>query len=533
MRASGVLLPVFSLPSPHGIGCFSKEAYEWVDFLKLAGQQYWQILPLGPTSYGDSPYQSLSTYAGNPYFIDLEELVEAGFLTRKEVEACDCGKAARDIDYGKLYENRMPLLKLAYERSLEKPDPKFTAFWTENAWWLDDYGLFMAVKDIFGGNSWDQWAEDIRYRWDNAMWYYKTNYSKEIGFYVWLQYLFFTQWQKLKKYANDKGLKIIGDIPIYVAYDSADVWAHPEMFQLDQERKPAAVAGCPPDGFSADGQLWGNPLYRWDHHRNTGYDWWVTRISWCFRLYDVVRIDHFRGFDEYFSIPAKDKTAVNGHWEKGPGIELFQVIKARLGEKPIIAEDLGYVTDTVRRMVKESGYPNMKVLEFAFDSRDSSGAGDYLPHNYEHNCVAYTGTHDNETILGWLSSIKPEEVQMVRAYLNRPTESKQVLASELVRTTIASVADTCIIPIQDYLGLDNSARINFPSTLGTNWRWRLIKSDLTKALADSIRKQNIVYGRVMWEDLQEDEKPKDPEEEKETETEPKQKKDSSVKEEKD
>ena len=232
MRTSGVLLPVFSLPSPHGIGCFSKEAYEWVDFLKLAGQQYWQILPLGPTSYGDSPYQSFSTYAGNPYFIDLEELVEAGFLTRKEVEACDCGKAARDIDYGKLYENRMPLLKLAYERSLEKPDPKFTAFWTENAWWLDDYGLFMAVKDIFDGNSWDQWAEDIRYRWDNAMWYYKTNYSKEIGFYVWLQYLFFTQWQKLKKYANDKGLKIIGDIPIYVAYDSADVWAHPEMFQL-------------------------------------------------------------------------------------------------------------------------------------------------------------------------------------------------------------------------------------------------------------------------------------------------------------
>ena len=276
-----------------------------------------------------------------------------------------------------------------------------------------------------------------------------------------------------------------------------------------------------------------NPLYRWDHHRNTGYDWWITRISWCFRLYDVVRIDHFRGFDEYFSIPAKDKTAVNGHWEKGPGIELFQAIKARLGEKPIIAEDLGYVTDTVRRMVKESGYPNMKVLEFAFDSRDSSGAGDYLPHNYEHNCVAYTGTHDNETILGWLSSIKPEEIQMVRAYLNRPTESKQVLASELVRTTIASVADTCIIPIQDYLGLDNSARINFPSTLGTNWRWRLIKSDLTKALADSIRKQNIVYGRVKWEDLQEDEKPKDPEEEKETETEPKQKKDSSVKEAKD
>ena len=502
MRTSGVLLPVFSLPSPHGIGCFSKEAYEWVDFLKLAGQQYWQILPLGPTSYGDSPYQSFSTYAGNPYFIDLEELVEAGFLTRKEVEACDCGKAARDIDYGKLYENRMPLLKLAYERSLEKPDPKFTAFWTENAWWLDDYGLFMAVKDIFDGNSWDQWAEDIRYRWDNAMWYYKTNYSKEIGFYVWLQYLFFTQWQKLKKYANDKGLKIIGDIPIYVAYDSADVWAHPEMFQLDQERKPAAVAGCPPDGFSADGQLWGNPLYRWDHHRNTGYDWWITRISWCFRLYDVVRIDHFRGFDEYFSIPAKDKTAVNGHWEKGPGIELFQAIKARLGEKPIIAEDLGYVTDTVRRMVKESGYQNMKVLEFAFDSRDSGCANDYLPHNYPVNSVAYTGTHDNETIVGWWSSITKEEQKLARDYMCDQYTPEKELYKSLISLIMRSSAKLCVIPMQDYLGLGNNCRINTPSTVGKNWKWRVNTRQLSLKLQKEIQEMTLRYGRMNWETVE-------------------------------
>ena len=492
MRTSGVLLPVFSLPSPHGIGCFSKEAYEWVDFLKLAGQQYWQILPLGPTSYGDSPYQSFSTYAGNPYFIDLEELVEAGFLTRKEVEACDCGKAARDIDYGKLYENRMPLLKLAYERSLEKPDPKFTAFWTENAWWLDDYGLFMAVKDIFDGNSWDQWAEDIRYRWDNAMWYYKTNYSKEIGFYVWLQYLFFTQWQKLKKYANDKGLKIIGDIPIYVAYDSADVWAHPEMFQLDQERKPAAVAGCPPDGFSADGQLWGNPLYRWDHHRNTGYDWWVTRISWCFRLYDVVRIDHFRGFDEYYAIPYGDETAENGEWMPGPGMDLFLKMKETLGDLPIIAEDLGFLTDTVRQLLKDSGYPGMKVLEFAFVAGEDS---DYLPHNYDKNCVVYTGTHDNDTLQGWYQTLSEEDKEMTKEYLNNPYTPDEEVHWDFISLAMRSVADTCIIPVQDYLGLGNKARINMPSTLGGNWMWRMKKGAFTDELIKKIRKTTEVCAR--------------------------------------
>ena len=367
MRASGILLPVFSLPSKHGIGCFSKEAYQWVDFLQKAGQKYWQILPLGPTSYGDSPYQSFSTFAGNPYFIDLEMLVKQKLLTRKEVNECDLGDDPQDIDYGKQYENRMPLLKKAYRRSLKEEDPAFAAFRKENGWWLEDYSLFMAVKDIFEGASWDQWAEDIRYRWDNAMYYYRENYAEEIGFYAWLQYLFFREWKALKSYANEKGVEIIGDIPIYVAYDSADVWAHPELFQLNGERKPSAVAGCPPDGFSADGQLWGNPLYQWEYHKNTGYDWWVKRIERCFTLYDVVRIDHFRGFDEYYSIPAGDKTAVNGHWEKGPGIGLFNVIRERLGERNIIAEDLGYMTDSVRKLVKDSGYPNMKVLEFAFD----------------------------------------------------------------------------------------------------------------------------------------------------------------------
>ncbi len=496
MRASGILLPVFSLPSPHGIGCFSKEAYKWVDFLEKAGQKYWQILPLGPTSYGDSPYQSFSTYAGNPYFIDLEELIEEKLLKRAEVNRCDMGDDERDIDYGKLYVGRMGLLRKAFGRKDLDSDAGFLDFWTKNGWWLDDYALFMAVKDIFEGVSWEQWAEDIRYRWDNAMAYYKANYADEIRFYVWLQYLFIKQWMALKNYANEKGIKIIGDIPIYVAFDSADVWAHPELFQLDERRMPTAVAGCPPDGFSADGQLWGNPLYRWDHHKNTGYDWWAGRISYCFQLYDVLRIDHFRGFDEYFSIPAGDATAVNGHWEKGPGIEFFHVIKSRLGEKEIIAEDLGYVTDSVRWMVAQSGYANMKVLEFAFDSRDSSSASDYLPHNYGQNCVAYTGTHDNETIRGWLDSIKKREKKAVRAYLNRQRESDDEVAWELVRTVVSSVAKLCVIPIQDYMLLDNRSRTNTPSTLGQNWRFRLTKEDLTKELAGKIRDLSALYNRV-------------------------------------
>lgn len=495
MRASGILLPVFSIPSRYGIGCFSKEAYRWIDFLAEAGQKFWQILPLGPTGFGDSPYQSFSTHAGNPYFIDPETLVKEKLLTAAQVKQLNHAENEQDIDYGKLYRERMPLLRKAYWKSTEVYDRAFENFWGENAWWLDDYALFMAVKDVFKGASWDQWAEDIRCRFDDAIRYYKSTYAEEIRFYAWLQYKFAQQWRRLKEYANKKGVQIIGDIPIYVAFDSVDVWAHPELFLLNENRVPTAVAGCPPDGFAADGQLWGNPLYRWEYHKSTGYDWWVSRVAWCFQQYDVLRIDHFRGFDEYFSIPATDRNAVNGHWEKGPGIELFRVIHSRLGEKKIIAEDLGYVTDSVRRLVEESGYPNMKVLEFAFDSRDTGNAADYLPHNYGSNCVVYTGTHDNETVLGWLGTIRKSEKKNVRAYLNRLEEPDEVLASELVRTAMASVAKLCIIPMQDYLGLGNEARINFPSSTGTNWRWRLTKADLTKKLAKEIRQLTAVYGR--------------------------------------
>ena len=415
MRASGILMPVFSLPSRYGIGSFSKSAYQFVDMLKKAGQKYWQILPLCPTSYGDSPYQSFSTYAGNPYFIDLDQLIEEKLLTRKECQACDFGDDPQDIDYGKLYENRFKLLRKAYERANVGEDQEFEAYRRENAWWLDDYALFMAVKDRFDGVAWNEWAEDIRLRWSNAMDYYRRELYYEIEFYSYLQFVFMKQWKKLKNYANINGIEIIGDIPIYVAFDSADAWANPELFQFDAENLPTAVAGCPPDGFSADGQLWGNPLYRWDYHRETGFDWWIRRIAYCSELYDVVRIDHFRGFDEYYSIPYGDTTARNGHWEKGPGIALFEAAKNRLGELNIIAEDLGYITDSVKKLVADSGFPGMKVLEFAFDSREKS---DYLPYTYEKNSVVYTGTHDNETIAGWYAGLDKSDLKMCTDYMN-------------------------------------------------------------------------------------------------------------------
>ena len=461
--------------------------------LKKAGQKYWQILPLCPTSYGDSPYQSFSTYAGNPYFIDLDQLIEEKLLTRKECQACDFGDDPQDIDYGKLYENRFKLLRKAYERANVGEDQEFEAYRRENAWWLDDYALFMAVKDRFDGVAWNEWAEDIRLRWSNAMDYYRRELYYEIEFYSYLQFVFMKQWKKLKNYANINGIEIIGDIPIYVAFDSADAWANPELFQFDSENLPTAVAGCPPDGFSADGQLWGNPLYRWDYHRETGFDWWIRRIAYCSELYDVVRIDHFRGFDEYYSIPYGDTTARNGHWEKGPGIALFEAAKNRLGELNIIAEDLGYITDSVKKLVADSGFPGMKVLEFAFDSREKS---DYLPYTYEKNSVVYTGTHDNETIAGWYAGLDKSDLKMCTDYMNIDRIPGKEYHWDFIRLAMLSVSDLCVIPIQDYLGLDNCARINHPSTLGTNWRWRLAKGQLSASLLKEIREMTRISGRL-------------------------------------
>ncbi len=489
-------MSVTSLPGRYGIGCFSKSAYDFVDWLREAGQTCWQILPLGPTSYGDSPYQSFSTFAGNPYFISLEELTKEGVLTKKECQSADFGKRADDIDYEKIYKNRYPLLHKAYERSRISEDPDYVCFAEENRWWLADYALFMAVKERFGGAPWTEWAEDIRLRRDYAMDYYRRELYFDIEFQQYLQYKFFSQWKKLKAYANEKGIQIIGDIPIYVAMDSADAWAHPELFQLDERNMPAAVAGCPPDGFSATGQLWGNPLYRWEYHKSTGYDWWMSRMWFCFQMYDVVRIDHFRGFDEYYSIPYGEETAVNGHWEKGPGIDLFRCMEQRLGKHQVIAEDLGYVTDSVRKMVQESGFPGMKVLEFAFDSRDSGSASDYLPHNYAENSAAYTGTHDNETIAGWFRSITDEERQMARDYLCDQHTPAEELYKSFIALVMRSRSDLCIIPMQDYLGLDNQSRMNQPSTLGKNWKWRLVKGELSDELKEEILAITRRYGRM-------------------------------------
>ncbi len=496
MRESGILLPVSSLPGKYGIGCFSEEAYAFVDRLLKAGQHYWQILPLGPTGYGDSPYQSFSTYAGNPYFICLDDLVGEGLLEKEECEAADFGSDPRYVDYEKLYRNRFPLLRKACQRSDIARNPAFHAYLEENAWWLDDYALFRAVKDRMGGVSWDRWPEGIRLRQESAVKRCRQELADDIVFYEFLQFKFDEQWKRLKAYANERGIKIIGDIPIYVAFDSADTWANPELFQLDQNCRPTAVAGCPPDGFSADGQLWGNPLYRWDYHRETGYDWWMKRIAHAFSTFDVLRIDHFRGFDEYFSIPYGDTTAWNGHWEKGPGIDFFNTMKEKLGEREVIAEDLGYVTDSVRRLVRDSGFPGMKVLEFAFDSRDTGSAADYLPHNYPENAVAYTGTHDNETLTGWFSDILPKERHLLRNYLQDYRTPADQIYWQLICLIMRSNARLCIIPMQDYLGLDNSSRMNRPSTLGgINWRWRLLPQEFSDTLTDRIKNLVTTYGR--------------------------------------
>lgn len=491
MRASGVLLPVSSLPSAYGIGSFSKEAYEFVDQLKAGGQKYWQILPLGPTGYGDSPYQSFSTYAGNPYYIDLETLMEDGLLTKEECDACDFGDNPSYIDYEKIYNQRFPILKNAFARFVE--DEEFREFVKENEFWLEDYSLYMAIKNSLNGISWSQWEDDLKCRDTQALEQKKQELADEVQFIRFQQYEFTKQWQKLKTYANEQGIFIIGDIPIYVAFDSADAWANPELFQFDENSEPTAVAGCPPDAFSATGQLWGNPLYKWDYHAETGFAWWIQRLKYCFKLYDVVRVDHFRGFDEYYAIPYGNETAEFGAWQKGPGIDLFHAVKNALGDVNIIAEDLGYLTDSVLKLLQDTGYPGMKVLQFAFDSREES---DYLPHNYNKNCVVYTGTHDNDTILGWLDEMAPEDVAFAQKYMNNKNSTAEEIPWDFIRLAMASVADLAIIPVQDYLGLGTEARINKPSTLGYNWKWRLKPGQLQEDVLEKMYDMTKLYGRL-------------------------------------
>ena len=490
-RSAGILLPVSSLPSPYGIGCFSQEAYDFVDWLKDAGQTYWQILPLGVTSYGDSPYQSFSAFAGNPYFISLDELVKEGVLTAEECKKAKFGRKADDIDYSQLYKERGRLLRLAYSRSDIGHNAEFAAFCEQNKWWLDDFALFMAVKDRFEGKPWIEWAEDIRLRWQNAMDYYRRELYFEVEYYKYLQFKFDQQWRALKAYANEKGIRIIGDIPIYVALDSADAWANPQMFQLGEDNIPTAVAGVPPDGFSPTGQLWGNPLYRWEKHRETGYQWWITRLWYCFELYDVVRIDHFRGFDEYFSIPYGSETAAPGHWEKGPGIELFRAVEQALSKREIIAEDLGYMSETVRQLVRDSGFPGMKVLQFAFTGEDSVD----LPHNYPRNCVAYPGTHDNNTLAGWFGEeLTPEYRQQAREYFALNKAEGELRG--MLRGVMASTAALAIIPMADWLEEPSASRMNTPGVAQGNWQWRVDEKKLTPALAREIKAMTVRYFRA-------------------------------------
>ncbi len=492
MRESGVLLPVFSLPSSYGIGCFSKEAYEFIDQLKAAGQQKWQILPLGPTGFGDSPYQSFSTFAGNPYFIDLETLIEEGSLTKAECDSYDFGSEKDKIDYGKLYTERFKVLRQAYLLFKNKRNRHYQKFIKENEEWLETYSLFMVLKDKHKGASWDKWEPSYRDRDAKALARIKTKLTDEINFYTFLQYKFFCQWEKLHSYANENGVQIIGDIPIYVAFDSADTWGNTELFQFDDNKLPVAVAGCPPDAYSDTGQLWGNPLYDWDYHKKTNYRWWLRRIAHHVKMYDIMRFDHFRGFDAYYAIPYKEETAINGKWIKGPGIDFFRTMEEKLGRLDIVAEDLGFLTDSVLKLLKDTGFPGMKVIQFAFDSRESSS---YLPHVYETDCIVYTGTHDNDTTRGWFHHADKKCRYFAKEYMHKQLLDEDELAWDFIVMAMASVARLCIIPIQDYLCLGSKARINTPSTIGNNWCWRLRRGEITGRLIKKMKKLTELYGR--------------------------------------
>lgn len=493
MREAGILLPISSLNSRYGIGTFSKEAYKFIDWLKESGQAYWQILPIGPTSFGDSPYQSFSSFAGNPYFVDLEALIEENLLEKQECETVDFGKDERLVDYEKIYNFKIPILKKAFIKF--NPKENFLKFCCENSYWLDDYALFMAIKEKQNGKSWQKWNAPLRNREASAINEFIEQNKENIDFWKFVQYKFFEQWGKLKGYAYKKGIKIIGDIPIYTALDSADVWANSELFQLDKNKIPTHVAGCPPDGFSKKGQLWGNPLYDWEAHQKTYYDWWKKRLNNAFLLFDVLRIDHFRGFDEYYSIKYGDKDATRGKWVKGPKNEIFEAYEREYGKKNIIAEDLGFMTDSVKEMLEKSTFPGMRVFQFAFDARDTGATNDYLPHNYVNNCVAYTGTHDNPTIVSWFFEITDKEREMVRDYLCDQFTPDSEINKPIIGAVMRSQANICIIPLQDYLGADSRARINRPSTEGGNWLWRISENDLNDKIKDFILKITSLTGR--------------------------------------
>lgn len=486
-RGSGVLLHLSSLPSPHGIGTMGRCARDFVDFLAQAGQNCWQLLPICPTGFGDSPYQSASSFAGNPYFIDLDELAQKGLLREEEYRHTAWGDVPEQVDYGILYEKRYPLLRVAAQRFLEQPTEDFGRFCAENAGWLEDHALFMVIKAHYDGAPWHSWAKPLRERETEALAVFGQVHAGEVAAEKAVQYLFFDQWARLKRYANEKEISILGDMPIYVAWDSVEVWAHRELFQLDEQGTPKEVAGCPPDGFSADGQLWGNPLFDWERMAQDGFSWWVSRVDYLCCLYDAVRVDHFRGLDAYYAIPYESEHARNGRWRPGPGTELIRA----MGERELLAEDLGFLTPSVRSLLEDSGYPGMRVLQFAFDSRDGESA--HLPHNYPERCVAYTGTHDNDTIVGWLAGAEKADAAYAGEYLRLGKEEPHW---DVLCALWASAARLTVVQGQDLLGLGSESRINTPGTLGENWRWRAGQGSFTKELAEKIKRKMELYGRI-------------------------------------
>jgi len=490
MRSSGILMHITSLPGPYGVGTLGKQAFAFVDFLERSGQSYWQILPLTPTGYGDSPYQSCSTFAGNHYLIDLEALIEEGLLRKEEVDSIDWCWSETKADFGRLYNNRLNVLRKAYARFEGGND--FELFCEDNESWLPDFALFMALKGKYAGKPWYEWDKALRVRDRKALDQARQELAEEIRFYSFVQYLFAKQWSALRAYASEKGVRIIGDVPIYVPLDSVEVWSEPEMFQLDETLTPKVVAGCPPDAFTEDGQLWGNPIYDWDKMASDGFRWWIRRLEAAGEWYDVIRIDHFRGLEAYWSIPYGDATARGGKWVKGPGSAFIDAIKNSLPQLNLIAEDLGYLTQEVLDLRDNSGYPGMKVLEFAFDSREPS---DYLPHTYIRNCVVYTGTHDNMTMRQWFETASEDAVAYATEYMGLNKEEGLVLGT--IRAAMGSVSDMCIIQMPDWLNLGGEARMNFPGTLSDcNWTWRAKDDIMSDSLAKKIYNMTKLYGRL-------------------------------------
>ncbi|MDE5859995.1 MAG: 4-alpha-glucanotransferase [Oscillospiraceae bacterium] len=495
MHSSGILLHISSLAGKYGIGTLGAEARKFVDFLVKSGQEYWQILPVGPTGFGDSPYQSYSAYAGNPLLIDIDMLIDEGLVSDEDGDLKIIEKKHSFTDYAQLYSFKYIVLKKAFAKFMSEADERrisdFEDFCRRNSFWLDDYALFSSLKDNFKGVMWTEWEDDIRLRNPEAMKRYSEMLSHEVKCVKFIQYKFFEQYHALKKYANSKGIKIYGDMPIYVSMDSSDIWANPELFMLDENRRPTKVAGCPPDCFAPTGQLWGNPLYDWDYMELTGYKWWISRVAYSCELFDLTRIDHFRGFESFYAIPYGNETAEIGEWLEGPSMKLFRAIRGELGNVNLVAEDLGFLTADVRKMLKESGFPGMNVLEFAFGGENSS----YLPHNYLRNSVCYIGTHDNDTAMGWYENADKATRKNAKKYM--ALTKKEGANWGMIRTVYASVSDLAVIQMQDFLGLGSEARMNIPSTIGgRNWLWRLKGDELTDKLAEKILKYAKRYFRA-------------------------------------